>query len=63
MDDNLEAEQRTSVVLEAHRRMSNGEHHPLDAPGASIERLLTDLMHYAHRRNEGKTVASVLLLK
>lgn len=55
MDDGREAAERASILLEANWKLSNGEHHPLDAPSYSIERLLTDLMHYSHRRNKGIT--------
>jgi hypothetical protein len=55
MDDSREAAERASILLEANWKLSNGEHHPLDAPSFSIERLLTDLMHYSHSRNKGIT--------
>jgi hypothetical protein len=55
MDESREAAERASILLEANWKLSNGEHHPNDAPSYSIQRLLADLMHYSHRRNKGIT--------
>jgi hypothetical protein len=55
MDNADDAYQRASIILEAHAQLSKSEHHPIDVPEAVILRLLTDLLHYSHERNKGKT--------
>jgi len=56
LDSAEDAYQRAKILLEAHHELADTFHHPADVPKYAIERLITDLMHYAHQRNKGKTV-------
>lgn len=58
-DDRWEPWERTKLLLEAQHSILTAENPgadippPSDAPGAAIERMIIDVMHYCHERNKG----------
>jgi hypothetical protein len=58
LDSPDDAWRRADILLDAHHKLAETYHHPNDIPSYAIERLITDLMHYAHERNKGKTADS-----
>jgi hypothetical protein len=58
LDSPYDAWRRADILLDAHHKLAETYHHPNDIPSYAIERLITDLMHYAHERNKGKTADS-----
>jgi hypothetical protein len=58
LDSPDDAWRRADILLDAHHKLAETYHHPNDIPSYAIERLITDLMHYAHECNKGKAVDS-----
>jgi hypothetical protein len=58
LDSPGDAWRRADILLDAHHKLADTFHNPADVPSYAIERLITDIMHYAHERNKGKTIDS-----
>lgn len=54
LDSPSDAWRRAEILLDAHHKLADTFHTPADVPGYAVERLITDLMHYAHEHNKAR---------